>query len=163
MRSMNFLKEDPNGIQSLDGVRQAQKRPIPLQVHFATEADLTRTDGVFNDGRIRTRETAVGDPGVRFAVGDAIVTGTRDEVWPIRRSRFEATYTPSDEGGAFGTDGRFHKVAGPVPVCCMDEPFTVSASWGELTGNPGDYLVQYGPGEFGIVSTDSFDDTYDVV
>lgn len=144
-------------------MRQALKRPIPLRVHFATDADLTRTDGAYNNGRIRTKETAVGDPGVRFAVGDPIVTGTRDEVWPIRRHRFEATYAPSDEGGAFGRDGLFHKVAGPVPVCCIGEAFTVSASWGELTGNPGDYLVQYGPGDFGIVSTDSFGDTYDMV
>lgn len=163
MRNMNFLSDDPNGIFSLDSVQQAQKRPIPLQVHFATEADLARTDGAFNAGYIRTNETAVGDRGVRFVPGDAIVTGTRGEQWPIQRDKFEATYAPSQEGGAFGTDGLFHKVAGPVPVRCMDEPFSVSASWGELTGGPGDYLVQYGPGDFGIVSTESFGDTYELV
>jgi hypothetical protein len=162
MRNMNFLSDDPDGIFSLDGVQRAQKRPIPLQVHFATEADLARTEGAFNAGRIRTSETAADDPGVRFAPGDAIVTGTRGEQWPIQRDKFEATYAPS-EGGAFGTDGLFHKVGGPVPVRRMDEPFTVTASWGELTGDPGDYLVQYGPGDFGIVSTDSFGDTYEMV
>jgi hypothetical protein len=163
MRSMNFLKDDPRGIFAMDGVQRAQKRPVPLRVHFATESDLARTDGVFNGGHIHTRETAVGDPGVRFVPGDAIITGTRGEQWPIPRDKFEATYAPSEEGGAFGTDGLFHKVAGPVPVRRMDEAFSVSASWGELTGGPGDYLVQYGPGDFGIVSIDSFGDTYEMV
>lgn len=160
---MNHLKSDPRGIHALDGVRQARKRPIPLHVHFATEADLTRTDGVYNAGRIRTSETAAEDAGVRFAPGDAIVTGTRGEQWPIVRATFETTYQPSDPGGAFGVDGLFHKVAGPVPVRRMDEPFAVSAPWGELTGGPGDYLVQYGPDDFGIVRADSFEDTYDLV
>lgn len=163
MRSMNFLKSEPNGIFALDGVRHAQKRPLSLQVHFATAADVARTDGVFNAGYIRTRETPVGDPGVRFAPGDAIVTGTRGEQWPIQRDRFEATYAPSGEGGAFGTDGPFHKVAGPVPVRPMDEAFSVSASWGELSGGPGDYLVQYGRGDFGVVSGESFADTYEMM
>jgi len=162
MRDMNFLKDDPRGIRSLEGVRQAQKRPIPLQVHFATEADLSRTDGAFDRGHVRTAETAAGDAGVRFAVGDAIVTGTAGEQWPIPRQQFESTYAPS-AGGAFGADGPFHKVAGPVPVRRMEEPFTVTASWGELTGQPGDYLVQYGPGDFGIVSDDTFRDTYEML
>lgn len=163
MRSMNFLKHEPQGILSLDGVQRAQKRPIPLQVHFATDADLARSDGVFESGRIRTPETAVGDEGVRFSAGDAILTGTRGEQWPISRGQFEATYAPAGEGGAFGTDGPFHKVAGPVPVRRMDEAFAVTASWGELSGGPGDYLVQYGPGDFGIVSAEVFSDTYDMV
>lgn len=60
-------------------------------------------------------------------------------------------------------DGLFHKVADPVPVHRMDEPFAVSAPWGELVGRPGDYLVQYGPNDFGIVSAESFTDTYDLV
>lgn len=160
---MDFLKDIPNGLLALDGVRQAQKRPIPLQVHFATDADMARTDGVFNAGYIRTGETPAGDPGVRFSPGDAIVTGTRGEQWPIQRDRFEATYAPSDEGGSFGTDGSFHKVAGPVPVCRMDETFSVTASWGELTGGPGDYLVQYGPRDFGVVSAELFADTYELM
>lgn len=163
MRSMNYLNEHPDGILVLDGVRQARKRPIPLQVHFATQADLARTGGVFNAGRIRTNETAADDPGVRFAPGDAIVTGTRGEQWPIQRDKFEATYVPSEEGGAFGRDGLFHKVGGPVPVRRMEEPFTVTAPWGELTGRPGDYLVQYGPGDFAIVDSDCFADTYEMV
>lgn len=163
MRSMDFLKDDPRGIMALDGVRRARKRPIPLRVHFAAEADLARTDGAFNAGRIRTRETAADDPGARFAPGDAIVTGTHGEQWPIPRDRFEATYVPSVPGGAFGTDGLFHKIGGPVPVRRMDEPFRVTALRGELVGGPGDYLVQYGAGDFGIVTADIFADTYDIV
>lgn len=163
MQSMNYVKEDPSGIFCLDGVQRAQKRPTPLQVHFATHEDLARTDGAFNAGYILTSETPVGDRGVRFAPGDAIVTGTRGEQWPIQRDKFEATYVPSEDAGAFGTDGLFHKVAGPVPVRRMDEAFSVSASWGELAGRPGDYLVQYGPRDFGVVSTESFADTYEVV
>lgn len=163
MRSMNFLKDEPSGILALDGVQRARKRPIPLQVHFATEADLARTGGAFSGGYIRTRETAAGDPGVRFAPGDAIVTGTRGEQWPIPRARFEATYLPSGEGGAFGTDGLFHQTGHPVLVRRMDEAFGVSVAWGELAGGPGDWLVQYAPGDFGIVSADIFADTYELV
>lgn len=163
MRNMDFLKDEPDGIHVLDGVRRARKRPIPLRVHFATEADLARTDDAFSAGFIRTRETAPDDPGVRFAPGDAIVTGTRGEQWPIPRDRFEATYVPSVPGGAFGVDGLFHKAGDPVPVRRMDEPFRVAALHGELVGGPGDYLVQYAPGDFGIVSPDIFADTYDIV
>lgn len=163
MRSMDFLKDDPRGILALDGVQRARKRPIPLHVHFAVPADLARTDGAFSGGHIRTRETAADEPGVRFVPGDAIVTGTRGEQWPIPRERFEATYVPSAQGRAFGTDGLFHKVGDPVPVRRMDEAFRVTVSRGELVGGPGDYLVQYGPGDFGIVSADIFADTYELV
>jgi hypothetical protein len=160
---MDFLRDNPSGILALDGVQRARKRPIPLRVHFSTAADLARTDGAFSHGHLRTHETAAGDPGVRFVPGDAIVTGTRGEQWPIQRDRFEATYVPSEPGGAFGADGLFHKVGGPVPVRRMDEPFTVRAIRGQLVGGPGDYLVQYGPGDFGIVSAEIFTDTYEFV
>lgn len=160
-RNMNFVKELQNGIRALDRVYSAKKKPMPLEVHFATEADLVREDAPYNKGHIITRETAEGGVGVKFEAGDAIVTGIEGEVWPISREKFNATYAPSSGGLELGTDGSFHKVAGAVNVRPMNMPFRVSAPWGELRGRKGDFLVEYGPEDYGVVGEEIFKKTYE--
>ena len=39
---------------------------------------------------------------------------------------------------------------------------TLGAGRGVLRGAPGDWLVQYGPGDFGVVAADVFGQTYRV-
>jgi hypothetical protein len=160
-RDMDALKSS-GGLASLTSPVWVQKRAIPLDVHFAAAHDLSRRDPPFDGGHIRTRETPAGDPGVAFQAGDAILTGTSKETWPIARATFEATYAPV-AGGRMGRDGKFFKKPAPILGVQMDEPFAVTASWGRLEGEPGDWLVQYDEAgnDFGIVGHALFEQTYD--
>ncbi len=150
------------GLASLPSPTWVQKLPIPVDVHFAVQSDLTRTDPPYNKGHIRTRETSAGDAGVAFKAGDAILTGTGKSSWPIARGTFEATYAPS-EASRMGQDGKFFKKPQPVLGVQMKEPFAVTASWGRLEGKPGDWLVQYDEAgkDFGIVDGAIFEQTYE--
>jgi PGDYG protein len=160
-RDMDYLKAE-GGLASLPSPVWVQKRPIPLDVHFAVTKDLSRTDAPYNKGHIRTRETAAGAPGVAFKVADAIVTGTKGETWPIASATFEATYSPV-AGGRMWHDGKFFKKPVPVLGVQMKEPFAVTASWGRLQGKSGEWLVQYNEAgkDFGIVGEALFQETYE--
>jgi hypothetical protein len=61
-----------------------------------------------------------------------------------------------------GQDGKFFKKPLPVLGVQMDEFFTVTASWGKLEGQSGDWLIQYDEAgrDFGIVGQAIFDRTY---
>jgi len=126
------LSQDPNAFQTA-------KKPIPLNFRFA-EGDET----------IQTKEGPV-----RATAGAAIMTGTEGEQWPIPRDKFEQTYDVLEPGTAAKKD---------IPVFAkeMSEPFQVKVSWSDdlLQGEPGDYLVQYGPGDYGVVGREIFGKTY---
>jgi PGDYG protein len=160
-RDMDALKTR-GGLASLPSPTWVQKRPIPVDVHFAIQSDRARTDNPYNNGNIRTRETPAGDAGVAFKAGDAIMTGAAGESWPIAKATFEATYAPA-EGSRMGQDGKFFKKPLPALAVQMKEPFAVTASWGRLEGKPGDWLVQYDEvgRDFGIVDQGVFEQTYD--
>jgi len=160
-RNMDALKTR-GGLASLPSPTWVQKRPIPVDVHFAVQSDLTRTDPPYSKGHIRTRETPAGDAGVAFTAGDAILTGGAEESWPIAKATFETTYAPA-AGSRMGEDGKFFKKPLPVLAVQMKEPFAVTASWGRLEGKPGDWLVQYDDvgKDFGIVDQGVFEQTYD--
>ena len=130
---------DDNPDLSQDGFQTA-KKPIPLEFRYA-EADET----------IDTKEGPVG-----AKAGDAIMTGTEGEQWPIPAEKFAQTY---DDLG----DGTASKKNIPVFAKEMSAPFQVKVSWSDdlLQGEPGDYLVQYGPGDNGVVVRDILGKTYD--
>ena len=138
-----FLTEtiglDDNPDLSQDGFQTA-KKPIPLEFRYA-EADET----------IETKEGPVG-----AKAGDAIMTGTEGEQWPIPAEKFAQTY---DDLG----DGTASKKNIPVFAKEMSEPFQVKVSWSDdlLQGEPGDYLVQYGPRDYGVVGREIFGKTYE--
>jgi len=129
---------DDNPDLSQDGFKTA-KKPIPLQFRYAK-----------GDGWIKTKEGEV-----RMKAGDAIMTGTEGENWPIPAEKFAETY---DDLG----DGTAAKKNIPVFAKEMDQPFQVKVSWSNdlLQGEPGDYLVQYGPGDYGVVGREIFAKTY---
>ncbi len=150
------------GLASLPTATWVQKLPVPVVVHFAVQNDLRRSDTPYNNGHIRTRETPAGDRGVAFTVGDAILTGTAGESWPIVKATFEATYEPVP-GNRRGQDGKFFKKPLPILGAQMQEMFAVTATWGRLEGRPGDWLVQYDEAgnDFGIVEQKIFEATYE--
>lgn len=108
-------------------------------------------------GRVRTLEGEVG-----HEAGDAILTGLRGERWPVARARFEATYEPVPPTRR-GLPGTYRKLPLRVLARRLDTPFAVPAGPGAdpLRGEAGDWLLQYGPGEHGIVAADIFEATYE--
>ena len=93
----------------------------------------------------------------RYQVGDALVTGSTGTRWSVSRDRFDAKYEATPPFSP-GDDGRYR--AKPVPVLArqISEPFSAARSSGGdlLRGTAGDWLLQYGPGDFGVAKNDRF-------
>jgi hypothetical protein len=107
-------------------------------------------------------ESAVGAN--RYAVGDALITGTTGDRWCVSRDRFNAKYA-AEQPTQFGQPGSYRNRPLPVRARCMDVPFCVRRSAGGdvLHGKAGDWLVQYAPGDHGIVAQERFASVYRVL
>ena len=97
----------------------------------------------------------------RYQAADALVTGCTGDRWSVDRHRFDVKYQavpPTIEG----QDGAY--TAKPVPVLAKQiyEPFTAARSAGRdvLRGDSGDWLMQYGPGDFGVCGKSRFERVY---
>jgi len=109
-----------------------------------------------------TLESAVGAN--RYVVGDALITGTTGDRWCVSRERFEVKYAaewPTQDG----RPGSYRNRPIPVRARRMDLPFCVRRSTGGdvLRGEAGDWLLQYAPGDHGIVAQDRFARVYRVL
>jgi hypothetical protein len=93
----------------------------------------------------------------RFEIGDALITGSTGSRWSVSRQRFGDKYAPLPPTLS-GEDGRY--MARPIPVLAkqITEPFTALRSIGgdRLHGNAGDWLLQYGSGDFGVADNRRF-------
>ena len=129
-----------------DRLRVMKKAFPPVRACFAQ-----------NSGVLLTREGPVS-----YQTGDAIVTGSDGEQWPVARSRFMASYEalPPDMTG--GND-LYAKRSLPVWALRMDVPFYVTNEGGTLHGKAGDWLVQYDGADHGIVDAAIFAKTYTVL
>ena len=127
---------------------RARKREQAVLVRFAEQAAAVETlEGV-----------------VHAKLGDAIVTGLFGENWPVSRDTFAGKYdaVPPLEVGA---PGRYMSLPIEVLAVEMQAPFDVVLSDGHsrLTGRPGDWLVDYGDGNLGIVNAVIFGATYEIL
>jgi hypothetical protein len=130
--------------------RQVRKRVIPMSVTFAVAP-----------GRLQTLEGPV-----PYKAGDAIMTGVKGEHWPVERHRFLERYEPSPgtNSGEDGTYTRRPEDVLAVQLTSKDEPMEITTqSGGQLTAREGDWLVQYAPGDFGVVDPEIFEETYEDV
>jgi hypothetical protein len=97
----------------------------------------------------------------RYATGDALVTAATGERWSVSRERFEAKYQ-AVAPGLMGVDGPYR--ANPMPVLArqMQETFTLARSAGGdvLSGAAGDWVLQYAPGDYGVVARVRFARVY---
>jgi hypothetical protein len=95
----------------------------------------------------------------RYAPGDALLTGSTGDRWCVSRERFDAKYTPEPSPGAAG---RYRNRPMPVLAKRMSVPFSVQRTAGGdvLRGEAGDWLVQYAPGDHGIVARARFEGVY---
>lgn len=105
----------------------------------------------------------------RVAAGDYLCRGPAGEVWPQKASRLESKYSATEETDAEGWRMfEPHSDIEGVLAAQIAHPFTVQASWGQLRGKPGDYLVKdfadrdtpY-PADVWIVAQAIFDATYE--
>lgn len=97
----------------------------------------------------------------RYAPGDALITGSTGDRWSVSRGRFDAKYLPAGDTPP-GTDGAYQSRPLPVWARQMDEAFTLARSAGGdlLRGQAGDWLLQYAPGDYGIIENARFRKVY---
>jgi len=92
---------------------------------------------------------------VRYPTGYYIMTGPKGERYPISPERFKELKTDNGDG-----------TASPRPIVkrakIADHSGSVDTSWGEkLHYKPGeDVIVRHGPGDYGVVKLDIFNQTY---
>jgi hypothetical protein len=96
--------------------------------------------------------------------GDAIITGVAGEQWRVSRSHFADKYRPVPPTVA-GESGRYESLPNRIQAVQMNEPFQVLLADGisRLTGDTKDWLVDYGDGSLGIVSSAIFANTYQII
>ena len=143
--------------------RRALKRRVRVSVHFALEG-----------GELQTLEGLV-----PYDRGDALLTGQACEVWPVKTELFNRNYralAPTRQG----EDGEYE--SNPVEVLALRPGKTFQASlsgrsgragqFGQsgqpgqavvLQGGEGDWLIQYAPGNMGIVQAELFDKLYELM
>lgn len=95
----------------------------------------------------------------RYRVGDALITGSTGDKWSVSRDRFDARYEADTQ---LGIDGRYR--AKPIPVLAKQiaEPFRAlrSAGGDVLDGAADDWLLQYAPGDIGVIENARFRQVY---
>lgn len=125
--------------------RWARKRPVAVQVVFAE-----------HDGSCATREGPV-----RYRRGDAVLRGGDGESWPVERARFDRAYAPVP-GVVAGQAGAYVKLPLDVVALRLDHgcAVRVGREGDPIRGRAGDWLVQYGQADYGIVAADRFEATY---
>jgi hypothetical protein len=97
----------------------------------------------------------------RHAAGDALLTGSTGDRWSVSRDRFDAKYQPEAPLSP-GLAGKYRNRRVPILAKRMNVDFTVARSAGGdvLTGNAGDWLLQYSPGDHGVVARARFEAVY---
>jgi hypothetical protein len=97
----------------------------------------------------------------RYTRGDAIVTAATGERWCVSRERFDAKYEPLAPV-RMGNDGQYRNKPTKVLAKQMSAAFSIARSRGGdvLQGHPGDWLMQYAPGDYGVTAAARFERVY---
>ncbi|KAF1068004.1 MAG: hypothetical protein GAK45_01510 [Pseudomonas citronellolis] len=98
----------------------------------------------------------------RYQPGDALVTGSTGDRWVVARSRFDERYLPAAATLAHGQPGAYRNLPAEVLARRMDQPFQLARSQGGdvLSGEAGDWVLQYAPGDYGVVQAARFARVY---
>ena len=98
----------------------------------------------------------------RYAPGDALITGSTGDRWVVSRERFDAKYVPADASLAQGQAGAYRNRPSVVLAKQMREAFSRARSEAGdvLHGQAGDWVLQYAPGDYGVVQARRFAKVY---
>ena len=98
----------------------------------------------------------------RYAPGDALITGSTGDRWVVSRERFDAKYVPADASLAQGQAGAYRNRPSVVLAKQMREAFSMARSEAGdvLHGQAGDWVLQYAPGDYGVVQARRFATVY---
>jgi hypothetical protein len=99
----------------------------------------------------------------RYVPGDALITGSTGDRWVVSRERFDVKYLPADPGLVHGEPGAYRNRPAVVLAKQMNEAFSLarSAHGGDiLHGAAGDWIMQYAPGDYGVVQAARFAKVY---
>ncbi|CAD6534710.1 PGDYG domain-containing protein [Paraburkholderia metrosideri] len=99
----------------------------------------------------------------RYVRGDALITGSTGERWVVSRERFDAKYVPADTAVTHGEAGAYRNRPAVVLARQMNEAFSLARSAGGgdvLRGVAGDWVMQYAPGDYGVVQAARFAKVY---
>jgi PGDYG protein len=96
-----------------------------------------------------------------YTAGDALITGSTGDRWSVTRDRFYAKYLPVAPTRA-GENGRYVNIPVPILALQMRQDFSIERSPGGdvIHGNAGDWLLEYAPGDHGIVEAAKFAKVY---
>jgi len=96
--------------------------------------------------------------------GDAILTGNGGHHWRVSHGKFSHKYRPVPPTVA-GASGHYMSLPYHILALQMEQPFDVllADEVSTLSGQPGDWLVDYGDGSLGIVAHDIFATTYEIL
>jgi PGDYG protein len=99
-----------------------------------------------------------------YAPRDALITGSTGDRWCVSRDRFDAKYLP-ESPTVHGKAGEYRNRPVAILAKRMTQPFTVARTAGgdSLRGDSGDWLVQYAPGDHGIVERTRFERVYRLI
>jgi PGDYG protein len=100
----------------------------------------------------------------RYSPGDALITGSTGDRWCVSRDRFDAKYYP-EPPTVRGHAGEYRNRPVTVLAKRMNQSFTVARTAGGdlLSGAAGDWLLQYAPGDYGIVDRARFERVYRLI
>jgi hypothetical protein len=126
----------------------ARKLEREVDVRFTDTACIVRTP----EGMVHARP------------GDAILTGNGGQHWRVSQAKFVNKYRPLPPTVG-GESGRYMSLPNRILALQLEESFEVLLADGvsELTGHPGDWLVDYGDGSLGIVAENIFAMTYEIL
>ncbi|MES2207352.1 MAG: PGDYG domain-containing protein [Pseudomonadota bacterium] len=96
-----------------------------------------------------------------YNAGDALITGSTGSQWCVSRDRFNAKYEALPPLN-HGENGTYRNKPIPVLAKQMNTPFSIARSekGDVLQGFAQDWLIQYAPGDYGIVTNMRFQLVY---
>jgi hypothetical protein len=129
----------------------------PRALRVCKKPDPVRTEFAGTDGVCDTLEGPV-----HYKAGDAILTGTHGERWPVERASFLASYEPLPPTRV-GEGGSYSKAPSVSYAQRLDHAREVPVGWrhDSLHGHPGDWLLQYADGSYGVVQDSIFRESYE--
>ncbi len=97
----------------------------------------------------------------RYLPGDALITGSTGDRWCVSRARFDLKYEALPPG-RHGQPGLYRNKPLTVLVKQIREPFTLARSTGGdvLKGAAGDWVLQYGAADYGVIADARFRRVY---